>query len=193
MTRGGDNLSAVPACGALPGRRAQAGFTLFEFAVAATVLAVLAGVLLMRIAFYQQESERVAVQQVVATLRTALALRAAAVSPKGDRAAMLRLTEENPLDWLERKPANYLGEYYSPELKQMPHGNWVFDRRDKCLIYLLNSPKSFSSEASKFLKFKVEYTELGRRAAGERLGPTEVSQGVALIQLTGESDATAEP
>jgi general secretion pathway protein G len=162
------------------------GFTFYEFAICAAVAAVLTGLLLTRVLFYRERAERVAVQQLVGTLRTTLQLHASQLAATQGERGLRRLLEENPLDWLARKPDNYLGEYYSPDLEKMPTGNWVFDRRDKCLIYLLNSNKKLYLNASKLLKFKVEYAPPRRQAAGTTNMPAEVSTGVELNQLTGQ-------
>lgn len=164
-------------------RRYPSGFTLYEFAVAAGVLAALVGLLLVRTLYYQDEAEQAAVRQVVSSLRIALALRANEVETKEGRRGLRRLLEENPLDWLAEKPRNYLGEYYSPELKEIPSGNWVFDRRDKCLIYLLSDHKSFSPSASNLLKFKVEFAQLPFANGKARNRPAEVANSVVLLEV----------
>jgi general secretion pathway protein G len=162
------------------------GFTLFEFAVSVIILGVLAGTLLSRSALYQGEAERVAARQLVATLRAALQVRASEVRRQVGDSGLQMLLEENPFDWLIKKPENYLGEYYSPELEKMPTGNWLFDRRDKMLIYLVASQKSFSSDASNLLKFKVEFAHMPQQA-GLTNGPAEVSKGVDLHQISDEA------
>jgi general secretion pathway protein G len=150
----------------------------------AGVLAALVGLLLLRTLFYQDEAEQASVRQVVASLRIALTLRANEVGAKEGKRGLKRLLEENPLDWLAEKPRNYFGEYYSPELKEIPMGNWVFDRRDKCLIYLLSDHKSFSSSASNLLKFKVEFTQLPQENGKSENRPAEVtSNSVVLSQI----------
>jgi type II secretory pathway pseudopilin PulG len=166
-------------------RRHPLGFTLYEFAIVAGVLGALVGVLLLRTQFYQDEAEQVAVRQVVSSLRIALTLRAAEVGAKEGQRGLLRLVEENPLDWLAEKPRNYFGEYYSPELKEIPAGNWVFDRRDKCLIYLLKDHKSSSLSASNLLKFKVEFAQLPKENGKSRNRPAEATTGVVLSQVNG--------
>lgn len=173
-------------------KRASRGFTLYEFAIAAGVLGALVGILLLRTISYHEEAEQVAVRQVVSSLRIALALRANEASIKGGARRLKALLEENPLDWLTEKPRNYLGEYYSPELKEIPAGNWVFDRRDKCLIYLLSHHKSFSPEASNLLKFKVEFAQLPRENGSRRNRPAEVITGVVLTQLDEQVSAATD-
>jgi general secretion pathway protein G len=168
------------------------GFTLYEFAVAAGVLAALVGLLLLRTLFYQDEAEQAAVRQVVSSLRIALTLRANEVGTREGGRGLRRLLEENPLDWLAEKPRNYLGEYYSPELKEIPEGNWVFDRRDKCLIYLLSDHKSFSSSASNLLKFKVEFAQLPLVNGKSRNRPAEVASSVVLSQVNEQVPASTD-
>lgn len=159
------------------------GFTLFEFAVVCAVFGALVGALLLRVQFYQAEAERAAVNQVVATLRVALQWRIAdhARAPRGT--SLEALARENPMDWLLEKPANYLGEYYSPPVEDLPRGNWVFDRRDRLLIYLPNTVKSFSFGASNLLKFKVEFVQAPGQGAMKN-GAAESRPALALVQLS---------
>jgi general secretion pathway protein G len=173
-------------------RRHESGFTLYEFAVAAGVLAALVGLLLVRTLFYQDEAEQAAVRQVVSNLRLALTLRVNELSGQEGKRGLKLLLEENPLDWLAEKPRNYLGEYYSPELKEIPPGNWVFDRRDKCLIYLLSDHKSFSSGASNLLKFKVEFAQLPFVNGKSRNRPAEAASSVVLSQVNEQVPAQAD-
>jgi general secretion pathway protein G len=150
-------------------RRHCCGFTLIESAVVAGLFAIFVAILISRVQSYHAEAERVAAEQLVATIRTALQVRAAkAVIDGGDR-GLLPLLEENPLGWLQEKPANYLGEYYAPKPADLPAGNWYFDRTDRTLVYLFANTKRFSSETLLFLKFKVKLSrsfapaELNRR------------------------------
>jgi general secretion pathway protein G len=168
------------------------GFTLFEFAISASVLALLAAVLLSRLLYYQEQAELVAVKHVVATVRTALHVRASDVASREGQRGLQRLLEDNPFNLLANKPDNYLGEYYSPDVKKMPSGNWVFDRRDKCLIYLLSGHKTFSTEASNLLKFKVEFAELQTEVAKYTKRPAEVSRALVLDQVNDQASAVLD-
>lgn len=158
----------------------QFGFSLFEFAVSMVILLVLTAVMLSRVAIYQAEAEQVEVEQLIGTLRVALRMRAENPMEKPSRAELRQLADNNPFDLLERKPANYFGEYYSAETEKIPAGNWVFDRRDKCLIYLAKSNKSSPSNRSKFLKFKVEFQHVqmtrGKNEATGDLGGLTIEQ-----------------
>lgn len=145
------------------------GATRFEFTVCAAVTALLASVLLGRLLEWRVQSERTAAYHVVGALRTALAARATQLGMTGGQEAVLALAQENPMNWLLRRPANYLGEYYSPDPASLRRGAWFFDRTDRTVNYVLSSD-TFSSRTSKLLKFKVELSSSYHPAASGRSG-----------------------
>ncbi len=161
-------------------RRAR-GFSLFEFAVCAALSALLAGSLLARLMEYQAASERAAVQRLVASVRTALALRTAQVLATRGEAGMAVLLRENPLSWLERMPENYQGVYYRPELKMLKTGHWHFDPSDHSINFLQASD-TFTLRTSKLLKFKVELLRIPDRTRSG--GNREGQPGLMLAQVT---------
>lgn len=172
---------AIPV--AVKQQRAQAGFKLFELAVAAAIFAILVTVLLQRLWFYQAEAERVAVQQVVANIRTALEVKVVQSRLPGHKLDLTILVEQNPLQWLSDKPANYAGEYFAPTDQEVAVGNWYFDRRDKMLVYLLNNRNFLGSSQLKRLKFKVKLFRL----SNSPVKPPGASDpdGVAFEQVNG--------
>ena len=113
--------------GASPGLR-----RLYEFAVAVLVIAVLAWLLMRALDRAREEVEDATVQSEAAALRVELldaqAHRAAfgGALPAGD----------NPLHWVDRQPAAYLGE-----LDAAPGvgGVWYFDRTRGELAYRFQS------------------------------------------------------
>ncbi|HJV01127.1 MAG TPA: hypothetical protein VJ752_11295 [Burkholderiaceae bacterium] len=145
--------------------RWQRGASRFEFAVAVAILAILAGVLLERLAFYQEQAELVAVQEVAANIRAALDVKVTQAQLPGRAVDLGLLAVQNPIGLLDRKPANYLGEYFSPDNSELPGGNWYFDRHDKTLVYLLNNRESFRNAPAKLLKFKVKLLRLPIKVA----------------------------
>ncbi|MFL6675343.1 MAG: hypothetical protein ACJ8LG_18875 [Massilia sp.] len=157
------------------------GFTLFETAVAASVFGLLVTIFSGRALFYHAQAERVASEQLVGILRTALQVRAARVlSTEGER-GLARLANENPMRLLSEKPQNYLGEYYKPDLAELPNGNWLFDRHERSLIYLPAGHISFSFETSRFLRFKVKSLLLPN--PDQSGGRSKLTKGVSLDQV----------
>ena len=122
------NPSARPGC--------SGGFSLLEFVVVVVIIGVLATLLLNRILFYQEQAEKTAMEQTLGTLRSALHLQMANLVVNGKSDVLVGLTKQNPMTWLSEKPANYVGEYYSPRPGMIKSGNWYYDMRDKNLVYL---------------------------------------------------------
>jgi general secretion pathway protein G len=150
----------------------EGGFTLLEFALVVLVSSIVSAVALNRFEYYREQAEIVAARQVVASLRTSLEARSAQLASGGRELALKQLATENPINWLSWKPANYLGEYYAPDPKEIGQPGWVFDPRDKTLVYLPKNAESFSFSTSRLLRFKVEFVR-------------NKSIGLALNQVSG--------
>jgi prepilin-type N-terminal cleavage/methylation domain-containing protein len=133
------------------------GFSLIELAIVISIISVLAALLLNRVVFYQEQAEKVAVEQLLGTLRSALHLQIADMVAKGKTGDISRLVEHNPMDWLAEKPSNYVGEYYAPKPEMVAAGNWYFDMHDRTLVYLVHHQEHLhtaSNEANK-LRFSA--------------------------------------
>jgi prepilin-type N-terminal cleavage/methylation domain-containing protein len=163
------------------GHRGGHGFTLFEVAVSLLIVAVLAGVLLQRLHFVQQRAERAAVAQTVAILRVALTVKTAHLLATHRDQEIATLALENPFDWLAEKPQNYLGEYFAPDPRDLHRGNWYFDRKEKTLVYLLNSEKTFPTGISNALKFKIKLDHSPQSAAELPQGQDVTSVSIAQV------------
>jgi len=166
---------------ALPQHRRQAGSGYFEFAVVAIIFAVLCGVLLQKLSFYQAEAERLAAEQVVTSLRAALASKAASLYLRGNDAEFADLARQNPMDWLERRPPNYAGEFDAPGEGGVPFGHWYFDRASATLSYVLNKRGVFGESAPKRLNFKVKFAQHPSNVTQSHEGPGP--GGVTLEQI----------
>ena len=113
--------------GASPGLR-----RLYELAVVVLVVAVLAWLLMRALDRAHQEIEEATVQSEAAALRVEL------LDAQAHRAAFggALPTGDNPLRWVDRQPAAYLGELdAAPEAR----GVWYFDRARGELAYRFRS------------------------------------------------------
>ena len=141
------------------------GFTLVELVIVVCVVALLFGIALDRLLRYQELGERAALQQNIAAINTALALRFAAYVVMG---APQRISEEvgrNPVDLLVRPPDNYVGELASADGRALPRPCWYFDGLAGELVYLPARRRYWAgpSGAPDSIRFRVGLT------AGENL------------------------
>ena len=166
---------------ALPQRRRQRGSGHFEFAVVVIIFAILTGILLRKMQFYQEEAELLAVEQVVTSMRAALANRATSLYLKGSAAEFADLGRQNPMDWLERRPPNYAGEFNAPKPGAVPEGHWYFDRSTATLSYMLINRGTHRKNGGKHLNFKVKFAEKPSNITNIHEGPGP--GGVTLEQI----------
>lgn len=138
-------------------RRRQAGITLLEFMVAASILSVLAGLLLDRLHYYQEVAEKTHMQATLRAMQSGLRFEMARELMAGREIDYQRLARENPINWLEKKPANYLGEYRH-DGEGLKRGAWYFDTVNHELIYLpaLNGHFVPSVEGQARVRYRVE-------------------------------------
>ncbi len=115
--------------------RAEAGFSAFEFVVALIVISVLAAALLDRAHYYKEMAEKAAMESTARLIKTGLQLRLAELIIANRQGEAAALEREDPILWLEKKPANYGGAY--PEFPDP--GTWYFDANERQLVYVVNS------------------------------------------------------
>ena len=159
----------------------QRGASLLEFALVVVIVGILTTVLLQRIWHYQGEANEAAMRMTVANVRSALEIKVAHGKLPSGTMDLTMLAEQNPFDWLKDKPANYVGEYFSPSDADIGEGNWAFDRSDKSVIYLLNISSGFLDAPTKRLKFKVKLLRLPHSSAKPSGAPGPL--GVAFEQV----------
>jgi hypothetical protein len=153
------------------------GFSLIEFAVMAAIVGLLATKLLRTETMYQEQAEKVAVEQMLGTLRSALHLEVASLMAKGNMGGIGNLAGQNPMDWLGEKPKNYVGVYYSPKAGMIDAGNWYFDMGSKNLVYLASNASHLQTAAGegKILRFRAKLVVDSGSGTG-----TPVARGVVL-------------
>jgi len=134
------------------------GFTLIEFAMVVCIIAILATLLLNRLVFYNEQAEKVAMEQTLGTLRSALHLQVASYLLNGKSTQIAQLAEQNPMNWLAEKPNNYAGEFYTPKPGIVATGSWYYDVPSKSLIYLAHHHEYLhvSPDRSYRLQFRVK-------------------------------------
>jgi general secretion pathway protein G len=142
---------------ALSTQHSNRGFTLIELIVVIAIVAVIAGVFLDRVLYYQEQAEKTAMEGVAASMQSALTMQYAQIVTRGQPSDVPALAYANPMDWLQRKPPNYAGEFYDPEPAAVEPGNWVFDLKTRDLVYVPNRANYFKpgKDGWKWARFHV--------------------------------------
>ena len=148
----------------------QEGFTLIELVVVFCIVVVLIGTLLVKVPDYQEQAEKVAMQQVAGALQSALTMKYGGMMAHGKESLVSELLVQNPMDWLQKKPENYSGEFYAPTPRSVAPGNWVFDLRTRELIYVVNRGEHFipGRDGYKWVRYHVKL--IYDRQPGEQKG-----------------------
>ncbi len=159
--------------------RRSSGFTLIELIIVIIIIAVLAGLFLVRIPLYQEQAEKAAMQQVEGAIQSALVLRYGALMTRGaaNEKELSILATDNPMTWLQKIPPNYSGEFFDPTPRAVAPGNWMFDLKSRDLIYVLNQSDNFTpgADGNKWIRFHVKLgyePKLGMSESGKELVTT---------------------
>lgn len=123
-----------------------------------SIVVVLVGALLDRVWFYQELAEKTAMEQVAGALQNALTMQYGSLMTQGKESLVSGLAVENPMNWLQKKPGNYSGEFYDPTPRSVAPGNWVFDLKSRDMVYVLNHSEHFvpGKDGNKWVRYHVK-------------------------------------
>ena len=124
------------------------GFSRFELMVVAVLLGIVSAMLLNRLRFYQEAAEKAQMEYTVSVLKSALRLRKAALLVEGRAYDYGSLALENPMDWLETKPANYSAQMNAVKSDSNQAGVWYCDRTDRTLNYVVDRGDHFKLDST---------------------------------------------
>ena len=153
--------------------QASKGFTLIELVVVIAIISVLAGVLIDRVWFYQEQAEKAAMEQVAGALQSGLILQYGHLLTNEREADVKNLSQENPINWLMKKPPNYVGEFFAPTPGAISPGNWAFDLKNRELIYVPSHVDYFmpDSQGYKWVRYRTHLqheTRTGAKGKGAK-------------------------
>ena len=120
------------------------GFTLLELVIVIVIISVLMVLAISRLLSLQVDAERVTMETVAGTLRSAIGMKVAESIVKFQVNDLAALEGSNPMDLLAETPHNYLGERDGADPATLEDGNWYFDRREKTLVYLVRHKGFFT-------------------------------------------------
>jgi general secretion pathway protein G len=160
------------------GRSKARGFTLLELAVVVSIVGILAATLITRLDKTAEFAEKTAMEYTANVLNEALLLEFAHRVMDNSRNQIPAMIVTNPMDWLARKPTNYLGEFRVPIIDSDRTGNWYYDVYAHELIYLVRRGDYFTPDSAglKRVRYMVEilYDQTDHRTmVGVSLTPVE--------------------
>ena len=164
-------------------QRQQSGFSLLELVTAIAIMGVLGGVLLQRMLYLQEVAEMTAMDLTVANLRTGLRYKTGDLLIRDKVSEIAALSDENPVNWLQDPPENYLGEFdLKPDTDL--RGKWYFDKTRHELVYTINGRRHFlpASDHDYALKWQAVRLEAKEESISGSKGK---GQWVALVQIPG--------
>ena len=123
-------------------RGRETGITWLEFALSVAFIAVFAAVLLRSLEDAQGMAERAAADAVIMNLGSALRLQVAERIVGGRQRELAAFPGANPVAWLEKPPAGYLGESFGRPAEARP-GCWFFDQGPRELVYIPRAVEHF--------------------------------------------------
>jgi len=155
-------------------RRQKLGLTLLEFAIWAAIVAVLSGLFLGAVLYYEELGEKTEVELTILNIRSGLRYQVAERMFRGRMNELAALSTANPVQWLERPPADYEGERRDAQDGSIGKGRWYFDIDGRELRYRPRLRDHLSPEA-KFLRWRVvPIYGSGKRRAVESLALVNV-------------------
>lgn len=158
-------------------RRSAKGFTLIELVIVITLIVFLMGIFMNRVVFYQEQAEKVAMEQVAGAIQSALIMQYGQILTRGKPADLAALVTDNPINWLQKKPRNYSGEFYEPTPLSVNSGNWLFDLKSRDLIYVLRSADYFKpgQDGKKWIRFHAALNYEQSRIPSQQGTPAELT------------------
>lgn len=163
----------------------QRGYSLFELVCVIIIASVVMVVLLERTWHFQTLAEKHAMEMTIINMRSGLRLQVAGLLIAERMDEVGDLVTENPINWLEAPPPNYLGELRNPQRGKLPGNTWHFDPERRELVYIPRRSAFFWEDTA------GEKTVILRVSAAKRSpfivgsGAPKV-QGIALVQVLNE-------
>lgn len=125
-------------------RPCNEGFSLLELVMVIVIISVLLVLAISRLLALMVDVERVTMETVAGTLRSAIGMKVAESIVKSKVSVLPAFEGSNPMALLAEMPRNYLGELDSADPAKLEDGNWYFDKRDKTLVYLVRNKGFFA-------------------------------------------------
>jgi type II secretory pathway pseudopilin PulG len=161
----------------------QMGISLSELVAAIAIVGVFGGVLLQRLLYLQEYAEMTAMDLTVANLRTGLRYKTGDLLIRDKVSEIATLADENPVNWLQNPPENYLGEFDRKPDTDL-RGKWYFDKTRHELVYTVNNSRHFLPASDQDYALRWHAVRLRANEVNISVSKSNV-QWVALVQIAG--------
>ena len=167
------------------GKSGDDGFSMLELVAVIVVISFLLVIAISRLLALQVDAERVAMQTVLGTLRSAIGMKVAESIVRNEVPGLRVLVGGNPMDRLAELPSNYLGELKGADPVQQETGNWYFDSAAKTLVYLVRNKGHFAggSPGPPRARFSIQLVFADRNSNGRFDQRVDSIQGLRLSAL----------
>ena len=163
----------------------QRGYSLFELICVIIIAIVLMSVLLNRTLHFQTLAEKHAMEMTIINMRSGLRMQVAGLLIAERMDEVGDLVTENPINWLEAPPPNYLGELQNPQRSELPGNTWHFDPGRRELVYIPRRGSFFWKVPAGEKTVVLRVTAAKRSPVIVGSGAPKV-QGIALVQVLNE-------
>ena len=124
-----------------PGR--QGGRIRLDKMISIAILVSLGAVLLHRLQYYEEYTEKTVTELTITKMRTGLNLRKAEMMLASAQGGAMGVLGDNPMVWLPAPTPNYSGEFAGHAPDAAGEGIWYFDRSARELAYRPNLARHF--------------------------------------------------
>jgi type II secretory pathway pseudopilin PulG len=160
-------------------RRFARAFTVLELVVVIVVVGAVGLFGIDRLYYYQELSEKAAMDATLASFKMGLQIRSAEIAISNRASGAGALDRENPVRWLDAPPPNYGGEYRAPAAA----GLWYFAPAEAELVYVPNNVRylQLSKAGATELRFKVQ---LKYDVIDTSSGTARMPVGISIVAVT---------
>lgn len=122
------------------------GFSMLELVVVIVIIALLMAVAVSKYLALAVDAERVAMENVLGSLRSAVSLKMTEAILRGNIGNLWQLETSNPMERLAEVPSNYIGQLDNPDPASVKGGAWYFDLNERALIYRVRNESNFQTD-----------------------------------------------
>lgn len=156
------------------------GATSLEYALILTIFTVLFAVLFAVVRYYQEWGEKMAVELTIMNLKSGIRYRVGELMMHARDREMAEMLRQNPVNWLQKPPANYKGEL-SGGCDSDRAGYWFYDSGRNNLVYCPNNTSFFVPGPTGELAIRYRMAASREVYQADNPGVVRV-EGVMLVQ-----------